>query len=231
MSNETNSKKIKEAFDSIEPAEGAKERMMKNIEQKTAEQSAKTTKTTKVTRILRWAMPAAAACVVVAVCLAIFLPKLTQQSATAGGKDDTMTYAPVAPPDWTRETNPMEEVANPDVFGEKVGVPLEAPEGADVSTCFIIGNTIAQIEFFYGGDGHEYTLRGSKEAGDISGLYGETEVATVIDDSYTVTLVEIHTGDEIYLKIEWQDGDKNFVLMNTDGCSRDALIAIYNAVK
>ena len=78
MMSENNENGIREAFDRIEPAEGAKERMLQNIRRKAEAANATKTEQRKSRRMLLYKLlPAVAAAVVVIVGAMVFKDKLT----------------------------------------------------------------------------------------------------------------------------------------------------------
>ena len=75
-------------------------------------------------------------------------------------------------------TKSEETVPVPDPVSEEpsaatlaaLGIPLEAPFGAEQVTYSVIGDTAAQVQFTL--NGVEYTFRGSREEEEVSGIYG-----------------------------------------------------------
>ena len=225
--NETKEQLIRRSIDKIEPAEGAKERMLANIRQKAAAQAAAeaakeqaqkagVSKTASFSRLRKWALPAAA-CLVIAVAGAALLPGMLRPAETAESEPAVMLV------------NPFAEVENADAFEEVLGFRADAPTGAEDVTYNIIDKKIADVCFVWAG--REYDLRAAAMDGDFSGLYGEEAESEVIDAERAAVLTVLQSGDESYKKIEWSDGKVNYVLMNTDGAAKEELTAVYGLVR
>ncbi|MBQ9827143.1 MAG: hypothetical protein IJM62_00510 [Lachnospiraceae bacterium] len=119
--------------------------------------------------------------------------------------------------------NPLVKVEDAAAF-EKLGIEMDAPEGAEEVVYTIISDEIADITFKTGGK--EYTLRAAKTKEDISGLYGDVTETKQLDGAELTTIA---SGDETYCKIVWGD-DIQYCLTNTDGAGEEAVIAVYNSI-
>ena len=224
---ETKEQMIRRSIDQIEPAEGAKERMLANIRQKAAAQAAAQaareqgqkagiSKTVPFSRLRKWALPAAA-CLVIAAVGAAVLPGMLRPSETAESEPSVMLV------------NPFAEVENADAFEEQLGFRADAPAGAEDVIYNVIDKKIADVCFIWAGRG--YDLRASMMDGDFSGLYGEEAKSEVVDAESSAVLTGLQSGDESYKKIEWSDGRVNYILMNTDGAAEEELAAVYGLVR
>lgn len=208
--------KIKNAIESIEPRDGAKERMLANIKRKAAEQNRKTSaakrKSPSFAEIAKWALPVAACLVIAAVGIKV-IPTL-------------------AAPEESSEVlvgSPFETVNSADEFEKQLGIAIDAPMGAsEVEYTIIDGNT-ADIHFSYGEN--VYSLRASGQSGDFSGLYGVKAAAEQLDSANNAVLTTIRSGDQTFLKLTWTDEKVNYILSNTDGGNEDEIKEIYGLVK
>lgn len=209
---------IKNSIESIEPREGAKERMLANIRLKAAAENSQKApaakgKTPMFMKIAKWALPLAA-CLVVAVTAVKVIPILT------------------APPESDQGAmvgNPFEQVNSPEEFEKRLGITLDAPEGASEIEYSIIDDTAADIRFTFGKNA--YCLRASTQSGDFSGVNGVEAASEQIDSENSAVLFTIKSGADNFLKLTWSDGKVNYILSNTDGGSADEIKRIYELIK
>ncbi len=223
MRDEKNS--IRDAIETIEPSDAAKERMLENIKRKAAEKEAieqpKTEKILRMNRVMKRALPIAA-CLVLVVTMAFALPQLFASKTKRADSYDTEPMASAEKP------NPWVTVKDSESLKENTGIAIDAPAAADEIAYSSLGDEIADVTFTV--EGHEYTLRASKRIDDFSGLYGKTEKeSTVVSVNGTADLEVFSDGDEIYLKITWSDGDTVYILTNTDGATEEAFLEVYNS--
>lgn len=101
-----------------------------------------------------------------------------QETADEGNPEDASgnvsegEYRPSGEPGVTEIPNPMEEIQGAEELA-KLGVSMDAPEGAeDVQYCVISG-VVAEISFAL--DENLYTYRGSVTAEDFAGIFEEME--------------------------------------------------------
>ncbi len=147
-----NEKEIRSALEGIEPADGAQERMYRNILKKSAMPQAAPRKV----RTPIWQRYAALAACLVLVCTAGFF-------ALRGGKSTPVQMEPEdtelsQPP--MMSASPFEDLQNADEFS-RLGFTIDAPEGAsDVTYCIAYGDT-AQVGFTL--DGCEYRYEACAE--------------------------------------------------------------------
>lgn len=212
---------IKNSIESIEPREGARERMLENIKQKAAQETrvvqpapAAKGKAPMFMKIAKWALPIAA-CLVVAVTAVKVIPILT---------------APPYPDDdqGVMIGNPFEPVNSPEEFEKRLGITLDAPEGAGEIEYSIIDDTAADIRFTFGKNA--YCLRASTQSGDFSGVNGVEAASEQIDSENSAVLFTIKSGADNFLKLTWSDGKVNYILSNTDGGSADEIKRIYELI-
>ena len=213
--------RIHESIEEWEPPAGAKERMLANIRRKAAEQNAmradepaSRAKVLSINPMLKWLMPLAA-CFVIAVIGVNFMSKNTPAPST-----DT--------PD-VQIANPFVPVEGAQEFEKRLGIVLDAPEGAENTEYTVVDNEMANIDFDYAG--HSYSLRASGQSGDFSGLYGTDAGSEQIDSSTDAALTAIRSGDDIYRKLEWTDGKVRYLLINTDGADPEQMIEIYQKIR
>lgn len=241
--------RIKEALESIEPTEEAKERMLANIRRKTAEQNKTaaqvsspkkadmkedtenvTAKTStfkternekalkgslgmaKIGRIVKWALPIAAGLVLI-VAGSLVIPRLlNSQGSKIGGNT-------------VQIVNPITEMKDAKAVKDRLGISIDAPEGAENVTYSVIMGQTADIRFDL--DGHNYIFRASKETDLIIGLYGTEEKKEKLGSETDAELTVLKSGEDSYKMIKWHDGKTLFVIANTDGASEEELKSVF----
>lgn len=216
---------IRESIDTIEPTEGARDRMLANIKRKAKEQTVRDdvgskseiSKVLPFNRIIKWALPIAA-CFVIAVIGVTALPKI-MHSSEQPNPDSGINMI----------VNPFVTVDSADQFDQVLGIAIDAPAGADNVEYSIVDNKMADIVFDF--EGHVYNIRASKVGGDFSGLNGIEAKTEQIDARNNAVLTVIRSGDEFFRKITWTDGSVTFILSNTDGTSDDEMNAVYDKIK
>ena len=210
-------KNIKESIDSIEPENGAKERMYQNILKK-AQQQANPVEEPPIQknrpiRFIRYALPIAACFCLLVIGIARIIPDNTlfnpSENDVQGG-------------------NPFVEVENAEAFNA-LSITLEAPAGAQKVSYAIIDGNIAEIQFEL--DGKSYLARASAQDGDFSGLNGQELSQETIDAKNSAVLTEVQTDLYTYYKIVWTNGKIKYCLSGTDGAAREQVIAVYDALK
>ena len=218
---------IQKAIETIEPNDAAKERIFANIQKKAAEQTTEQPKEAKVlhfNRAMKWALPIAA-CLVIVVATVLALPYLA-----GGRKAASFDAMPMDPGENVQIANPWVEVEDAQSLEKSTDMAVEAPAAAEDPRYSAMGNEIADVTFTL--DGHEYTLRASKRADDFSGLYAEASDEKTIASAYGNAEMSVLTsGEEIYLKISWSEGDTNYILTNTDGASEEEFLSVYESLK
>lgn len=216
-----NSDRFRESIDTIEPSDGAKERMLANIRKKAEVANMPVNepqklKTISFNKVMKWALPIAA-CFMLVILGATMIPNLLNSNTPAQPGEDVQIV------------NPFVQVENADAFSKKLGFSIEAPDGAEDVVYSIVDGNMADIYFIY----HEkvYSYRASEQDGDFSGLNGITAKEEQIDAKSSAVYTAIREGDELYHKITWTDGTVTFVLSNTDGGSAEEIKELYELVK
>lgn len=215
---------IRESINKIEPAEGAKERMLANIKRKAAEQviaenaesKPEKAKILPFRRIMKLVMPVAA-CFVLAVIGVTVMPNIIHSPESSN------------PGDHIEIPNSFMSINSAVEFENILGISIDAPDGAENVGYSIIDNELADIVFDF--EGHSYNIRASKLSGDFSGLNGIEAKTEQIDAKNNAVLTVTHSGDEFYRKVSWGDGKITFILSNTDGASEDEIKAVYEKIK
>lgn len=199
-------KEIKDSLDRINPEDGAKERMYQNIQKKA---DARKTEKNAPARILRTVLPIAACFCLVLVGAMRFLPHKAET-------DDA--------PEFVLGGNPYVEAENADAFSA-LGITMDAPQNAQNKSYAVIGGETAEVTFDAGE--HRYTLRAAKGGEDPSGLNGEilSREPLGIGDAVLRTVKIEGVGDA--LSIVWSDDGVCFSLSNTDGASKEELLAVF----
>ena len=246
---------VQEAFDSIEPAEGAKARMYANILHKASAESerAQVTASTQepektssspisiassdapvtrrrstkapLLRVTRWALPIAA-CLVLLVFGAIKMSGHKPVDIIDTQGGDP-TNSPIA--GGAQQPAPITGYGSSDELKKATGLYVQAPEGTEEVLYCSVGTDIAEVSFTV--SGKQYTLRASKRDDDFSGLFGEEINHTVADKENGAVLTALRDEGITLNKIEWKAGDTNYVLMNTDGAGLNGIMNVYKMVK
>lgn len=217
---------IREEIDKIEPADGAKERMLQNIRKKAAEQQntqvqeISHSKAIPFGKIAKWAAPIAACLVIAVVGVAVF----RQQSV------------PVTPVDSSEPLesgvlvgSPFSDEMTADELREQLGIDFKIPVNAENVVCYIMGGNIGDVRF--DSDGGSFILRFSEQSGDFMGISGEPVSSEKIDASTNAVLVTIADVEYSIYKISWTDGKLNYILSNNSETTSDTIKAIYEKIK
>lgn len=222
--NENRNDRIRESIDKIEPAEGARGRMLANIKRKAKEQTVRDdvgskseiSKVMPFRRIMKWALPIAA-CFVVAILGITVLPGILHPSTIVNNDPPAFMGSPFIPVD------------NPSEFESQLGIRLDAPADADYVEYSIADGKIAAIYFTL--DGHGYDLRASCQSGDFSGMSGTVVKEETIDAENNAVFSILQNGNIEFLRIVWTDGSVNYVLSSADGGTESDIKALYEKVK
>ena len=236
MSEQSNDR-IRAAVDQIEPADGARDRMLVHIQAKAEKTKSEVRimesskkKPSSFANIAKWALPIAA-CLTVVIVGAVMIMNHSKQNNQKTPNESTLQTAKDQQDDEnTMVVNPYQEVDGPEAFEKDLGFRIDAPEGAGYVLYIIIApEHIADVRFTL--EGHEYTLRGCKVNDDISGLYGDVKKTEELGDDRNAVLTVLGSGDESYLKISWKSDGVNYELMNTDGASEEEIESVYGLIK
>lgn len=206
-------KKIKDAIDSIEPENGAKERMYRNIMKKAQQTEPVPMPKKKPVSFVRYALPIAACLCLLILSAVHFLP-----SAPSPEPTDELVLG----------GNPFVEVEGADDF-KALAITLDAPQGAQEVSYAIIDGEIAELRFEL--CGRHYLARASAQEGDFSGLIGEELSPETVDAKNNAVLMTVRTDGTDVEKLVWTNGKINYCLFGTDGADREALLAAYDALK
>lgn len=217
---EQNNNPIRKSIDNIEPAEGARERMLRNIKQKAAEhqtvqiEDTKSKKTISFSRIMKWTVPLAACLVLTVVGISV-IPKLN---------------VPIEPDDSIAQIgSPFGEEMTVEEMNNRLGITLKLPPDAQEAVCVIMDGTIGDISFSY--NNAYFSIRVSKQSGDFSGLNGTLIKSEKIDSATNATLETIRGTEYNYLKMVWTDGEVTYILSNDSETTADTIKEIYNLIK
>lgn len=205
---------IKEELEKIEPAEGARERMLENIKRKAAEQNTENVrgnekKPAVFTKIVRWVAPIAA-CLAIAAVGIVFVQR--------------QNSVPIDSEGGVQIANPLSDEMTADELREKLGIEFKIPENAENTVCYILDGNIGDVRFE--ADGKSYYLRFSRKSGDFSGIFGDVLSSEIIDAENNAVL-EIIGGVEKTYKISWTNGEITFILSG----KTDEITKIYEQIK
>lgn len=206
MSDPSNNK-IRNSIDDIEPTDGAKDRMLKNIRQKAAMQQEvpqpvqpeKNAKTAPYKRIVKWVMPVAACFVLLIV--GSFIPGILNSTPPDLGAPAVQALPPFVAADSSQELT------------ELLGIEVDAPVGAGNVQYSILDGEIAQISFTW--NGQEFFLRASEQDGDFSGVNGTESAPELIDAEADAQYSVISEGEIECGKISWTNGRIRFYLTSS----------------
>ncbi|MBR6019011.1 MAG: hypothetical protein IK055_02195 [Lachnospiraceae bacterium] len=240
-----NEPKIREALDSIEPEEGARDRMLANILRKAQEEktnaSAVTTgaeeimtRTSKISRLARWALPVAA-CLTIVILAAIKLngagkkpattPTTTVTPYTAGNENDPTGTAGSSYPDSLTTYESAAELKAATGFG------IDAPQGSEDVIYASFGTEIAEVSFTV--DSKQFALRASRRKDDFSGLSGEVFSSAMLDGATDATMYVVRDGNTDFYKAVWNDPNDNdvcYILTNADSAGLQAMMNVFRSV-
>ncbi len=219
---------IKNLIDSIEPAEGAKERMLANIMKKAGAESesaqaatpaASPSKVINIKWVYRIALTVAA-CLVAVIAGTLLFPKLITLSPD--GPDASVTDAIQYPGGFVSAESPLE-------FTAKLGFSIEAPEGCEDASYCILDDKIAQIIFWYGDT--SYTYMASRQSGDFTGVEGKTLETEQIDSKTSAILFKIDDNGTLIEKLGWSDGAVNYFLFCCPDETSLSVREVYEKIK
>ena len=198
-------------MDKVEITSEMRERILKNVEVSAKKQG-------KLVRLpmLRKAL-SAAACAVLIVAAAFFLPKLHDMAEA--------NQPPV------QIANGIEECASLDELSEKVGFEVRTPQALPFEPESIEYSSyrgdFAQVD--YDGEGTHITYRVSAGSGDISGDYNDyADTAKLSIEDAEVTLKGSVGNWQLAI---WEDGDFSFFLSVSPGLSEAQLKDIISNIK
>lgn len=217
---------IREEIDKIEPADGAKDRMLQNIRRKAAEQQdtqvekSEQPKAIPFGRIAKWAAPLAACLVIAVVGVAVF----RQQSVPVVPDESSMPME-----SGVLVGSPFSDEMSPDELRGQLGIDVKIPPNADNVVCYIMDGNIGDVRF--DSDGGSYILRFSEQSGDFMGISGTPLSSEKIDATTNAALDTIESVEYPIYKISWTDGKINYILSNNSETTSEAIKAIYEEIK
>lgn len=210
---------IRKEIDNIEPADGAKERMLQNIRRKAAEQQttqvheSSQPKAIPFRKIAKWAAPIAACLAIAVIGVAVF----RQQSV------------PVAPDESeVLAGSPFSDEMTADEL-QQLGIDFHIPDSAENVVCYIMDGNIGDVRFEL--DDCSYIFRFSEQSGDFSGINGTPLSSEKIDPSTNAVLDTIADIEYSIYKISWTDGKLNYILSNSGETTAESIKAIYEEIK
>lgn len=204
--------KIQNSVNSVEPENGAKERMYQNIMKKAQQQTAAVEKKKKPIPFARYALPVAAC-----LCLIIFGAARLIPSSTPVEPDGNNVQI----------ANPFVEADSAEDF-KSIAISLDAPDDAKNVRYAIIDNEIVDVQFEL--NGASFTARASVQSGDFSGLNGSEEELEAIDAAYNAVLSVVHIDSEQIYKVTWTNGNANYCLYAADEVQSEQIKAAYEAI-
>ena len=217
---------IREEIDRIEPADGAKERMLRNIRQKAEEQQntqvqgSARSKAIPFGKIARWAAPLAACLVIAVVGIAVF-------------RQQSVPVAPVEPSEPLESSvmvgSPFSDEMSPEKLCAQFGLDFSIPDGSENVVCYIMDGNIGDVRFEIGGS--SYILRFSEQSGDFMGINGTPLSSEKIDASTNAVLDTIENVEYPIYKISWTNGKINYILSNNGETDAETIKAIYEEIK
>jgi len=221
-------KLIHESLDNIEPAEGAKERILKNIMTKVQEQEAieiedkieeKETAATedikkeksnaaKIISIGKWLVPLAA-------CLVLVFVGLKFNIRQEPGEGDVSSSI-------------FDHVDSIEELNQRLGLNLVLPEELKEPRYSIMYDTVAYIDFMY--NEKVVALYLSKDSKDYSSTEGEIIQSQNIDSVNNAILEEINGFDARYFKVKWTVGEVYYLLESISEITSEEMISLYQII-
>lgn len=251
--NETNNNRIRESLELIEPAEGAKERMLANIRRKAAEQASNSevlsaapavseesrektiiAGTTgdenrgairKLSVLRRWSV-AAAACLALAILGAVALTPGRKPSDTAGTPSVT---ASVTPDGSVVAAGPLTFYTTAAAMADAIGFSIDAPEGAtDIAYAAAVPE-FAEVAFSL--RDREYALRASKTDHDFSGLYGDETKPHKLASAEDAMLSVVSDDLMSFFKLVWKKNGLVYILVGPGETPEEEIAAVYRMLR
>lgn len=221
--NENKDKHIHNALDGIEPAAGAKERMLNNIKKKAAAQqeiesvpqSQQKPKVISLAKITKWALPIAA-CFALLIVGIKFMPNLFDSPSSVDPNPGVQVPTPIVAVESAKE------------IAEQLNIEMDAPVGSDNVQYSIIDGEIAEIQFTQ--ENCEYIFRASAQSGDFSGLSGDEVNTEQIDAKNNALMSAVFCGEEQYYKVTWTDGKITYYVFSAVD-DAEKMKAVYELVK
>lgn len=193
--------RIRKAIDSIEPEEGARERMLAGIKAKAKAEEQR--RRMMRSRSLQWLAAAACFCLVVWGAFrfsGVLGGNVTPPDGTVGQSDPPVMVG-----------SPCEDVANADALYKKTGVRIDAPDGAEDVMYSVYDKSIAHLIFTR--EGVTYVVMAAAKSGDFSGVGGEMLSSEMIDAKTSAVMTKVKDDfSEEKWKVAWTDGRISYYL-------------------
>ena len=248
--------RIKDMIGEIQPAAGARDRILEEIYRKAREESEirgeAQSDSHAVAPIpgkkafgklawMKWALPVAAGLALVLLAANLW-PGLFQKPSvsTAFPTDSETPLAKTLSPASTQEAltatpplalvgNPFRQVEGPGDFEKELGFSLQPPAGAEKAEYYVVDGQRAQISFSLAQ--HEYDLQAFKGEEESSLYYGEEDSRSVLDPVTGDVLIRYRDEATFSCLISWKRKEIQYGLYNSDGASEEAMRKIYEAIK
>lgn len=205
---------IREEIDKIEPVDGARERMFRNIKRKVVEQSSEAArksgkKPVFFAKTARWAAPLAA-CIVLAAVGIVFASRQNQ--------------IPIDSESNVMAGSPFGDEMSAEELQQRLGIDFRIPDSAENVVCYIMDGDIGDVRFEV--DGGSYFLRFSRKSGDFSGINGVLIKSEKIDSATNAVLDEIEFNGDKQYRLSWTNGEIQYILSSSSSIKN-----IYEEIK
>lgn len=205
---------IREEMDKIEPVDGARERMFRNIKRKVVEQSSEAArksgkKPVFFAKTARWAAPLAA-CIVLAAVGIVFASR--QNQIPIDSESNVMAGSPFG-----------DEITE-DELKNALGIDFKIPKNAKNAVFCVMDGNIGDVRFEV--DGGSYFLRFSRKSGDFSGINGVLIKSEKIDSATNAVLDEIEFNGDKQYRLSWTNGEIQYILSSSSSIKN-----IYEEIK
>lgn len=205
---------IREEIDKIEPVDGARERMFRNIKRKVVEQSSEAArksgkKPVFFAKTARWAAPLAA-CIVLAAVGIVFASRQNQ--------------IPIDRESNVMAGSPFGDEMSEDELKNALGIDFKIPKNAKNAVFCVMDGNIGDVRFEV--DGGSYFLRFSRKSGDFSGINGVLIKSEKIDSATNAVLDEIEFNGDKQYRLSWTNGEIQYILSSSSSIKN-----IYEEIK
>lgn len=205
---------IREEIDKIEPVDGARERMFRNIKRKVVEQSSEAArksgkKPAFFAKTARWAAPLAA-CIVLAAVGIVFASRQNQ--------------IPIDSESNVMAGSPFGDEMSEDELKNALGIDFKIPKNAKNAVFCVMDGDIGDVRFEV--DGGSYFLRFSRKSGDFSGINGVLIKSEKIDSATNAVLDEIEFNGDKQYRLSWTNGEIQYILSSSSSIKN-----IYEEIK
>ena len=227
--------KIREAFEQVEPENGARERMYQNILKKAAAEQAvagrqnvsigngteakeKVLTSRKRNMVVRWGSLAACAaiCILAGVGISQYLKPGTSENPSFGdlAYEQPNTSEDVDDPP-VLGASPIEDVEDAQAF-QTLGIEMTIPQDASDVSYYLVNGQIARACFTW--NGNDYTCDAAALEEDFSGVIGTVESSSPIEGADDAQLEQL--SGNIW-KAYWSEDNIWYYLCNFDGATEE----------